>query len=306
MWGISNSMFQAEDRISTTMAIPVQLVYHGENKEFQFRDEFVMPLLIRLGFGIVVNYHGQREFGRDVIFGDVDRFGHVVYHGMQIKYEASISLSDSHSLVQDAEQGTHNPFKHPQTGRQEFISCFYVANAGDISDQARENFFSTVTRRGVRDARLLDGKALILLDKAAALSRNANLQERLTGLLQEVRRNRSVLTQLVQTLPKYAEDHATKPFPIQRCRNTASGAYLNAPFAVPNLPIDVVDQYWEMVRMLNDIAESIGVPGLVTEDYRKRRAEQFVELAARADGHRILIEKAVIEMLTKLGGARLL
>jgi len=53
------------------MAIPSQLIYQGQNKEFQFRDMFVMPLLIRLGFGVVVNYHGQREFGRDVIFGDV-------------------------------------------------------------------------------------------------------------------------------------------------------------------------------------------------------------------------------------------
>ena len=78
-------------------------LYQGENKEFQFRDTFVMPLLIRLGFGVVMNYHGQREFGRDVIFGDVDRFGHVVYYGMQIKYESSISLGDSHSLIQDAE-----------------------------------------------------------------------------------------------------------------------------------------------------------------------------------------------------------
>lgn len=286
------------------MAIPAQLLYQGENKEFQFRDTFVMPLLIRLGFGVVVNYHGQREFGRDVIFGDVDRFGHVVYYGMQIKYESSISLGDSHSLIQDAEQATHNPFKHPQTGREEFISCFYVANAGDISEQARVNFFSTVTRRGIRDARLLDGNALVLLNKAAALNRNANVQERLTGLLQEVRRNRSVVAKLVQDLPAFADDFATKPFPFQRCRNSASGGYLNAPFAVPNLPIDIVDQYWEIIRMLNDIADSIGVPGLVTREYRKERAKGFVTLASQADSHGMLIERAVIEMLTQLGSSR--
>lgn len=251
-----------------------------------------------------MNYHGQREFGRDVIFGDVDRFGHVVYYGMQIKYESSISLSDSHSLIQDAEQATHNPFKHPQTGREEFISCFYVANAGDISDQARVNFFSTVTRRGIRDARLLDGNALILLDKAASLNRNANVQERLTGLLQEVRRNRNVPAKLVTDLPAFADDPATKPFPFQRCRNSASGGYLNAPFSVPDLPIDIVDQYWEMIRMLNDVADSIGVPGLVTGEYRKERATGFVTLASQADSHGMLIETAVMALLTQLSGAK--
>ena len=147
------------------MAIPPQLTYDGQDKEFQFRDKFVMPLLVQLGFGIVVNHHGHREFGRDVIFGDLDRFGHVVYYGMQLKYESSISLSASHSLIQDAEQATHNPFTHPHTGRQEYISCFYVANAGGFSDSARDNFFSTIVRRGIRDARLLDGNALYSLTK---------------------------------------------------------------------------------------------------------------------------------------------
>jgi hypothetical protein len=56
---------------------------------------------------------------------------------MQIKYETSIGLSASHELIQDAAQATHNPFTHPQTGKEEYISCFYVANAGDISEQAR-------------------------------------------------------------------------------------------------------------------------------------------------------------------------
>ena len=32
--------------------------------EADFRDRFVIPLLHRLGFSVVVNYHGQREFGR--------------------------------------------------------------------------------------------------------------------------------------------------------------------------------------------------------------------------------------------------
>lgn len=284
------------------MAIPIQLLYQGENKEFQFRDGFVMPLLIRLGFGVVLNYHGQREFGRDVVFGDLDRFGHVVYYGLQVKYVPSISLGDSHLLVQDAEQATHNAFKHPQTGREEFISCFYVANAGDISDQARENFFSTVARRGIRDARLLDGNALILLDRAVSLNRNANVRERLTGLLQEVRRNRNVLAQTVTDLPAYADDIANKPFPFQRCRNSASGAYLNAPFSIPGLSIDIVDQYWEIIRMLNDVADSIGVPGLVSGDYRKERAKAFVTLASQANNHGMVIESTVMTLVTQMSG----
>ena len=56
--------------------------------------------------------------------------------------------------------------------------------------------------------------------------------------------------------------------------------------------------------MLNDITDSIGVPGLVTGEYRKDRAKGFVTLASQADSHGMLIERAVIEMLNQLGSAR--
>jgi hypothetical protein len=279
------------------MTIPAELIF---SNEFQFRDAFVMPLLIRLGFGVVLNYHGQREFGRDVIFGDVDRFGHVVYYGMQIKYKSSISLSDSHSLVQDAAEATDNPFKHPHSGREEFISCFYVANAGDISEQARDNFFSGVPRRGIRDARLLDGNALLVLDKAASLTRSAHIQERLAGLLQEVRRNRSVADDLLANLKSFADDPTSNPFPILRCRNSAAGAYLSAPFAIPGLSIDTIDQYWETIRIINDVADSVGTL-LVNEDYRKERVKGAARFVAEAETRAMLIETSVITLLSELG-----
>jgi hypothetical protein len=289
------------------MAIPPQLVYQGPNKEFQFRDEFVMPLLVRLGFGVVVNYHGQREFGRDVVFGDIDRFGHVVYYGMQIKYESSISLGDSHSIIQDAEQATHNPFTHPHTGKSEYISTFFLANAGDISGPARENFFSVVKNRGVRDARLMDGNALILLDKAAALNRNANIRERLTGLLQEVRRNRHVIRILLDELPRYASSSMSDgvPYPMLRCRYGASDSYLNAPFPIDNLHIGDVDAYWETMRVLNALADSVGV-SLAHKEFREGRAAGFVHESVDAIEECNAIENAVVTCLGKLSESGLL
>ena len=64
------------------MAIPGEFTYADEAG---FITRFVLPLLQRLGYSLVVNYHGTREFGKDLVFGEIDRFGHVVYHGMQVK-----------------------------------------------------------------------------------------------------------------------------------------------------------------------------------------------------------------------------
>lgn len=72
------------------MPIPGELKYEGEIREDQFIQKFLIPLLQRLGYQ-VVNYHGQREFGKDLVFSEVDRFSNVVYHGLQAKYEASLA-----------------------------------------------------------------------------------------------------------------------------------------------------------------------------------------------------------------------
>lgn len=282
------------------MAIPVELEFSGRQKEFEFRDKFVLPLLVRLGFGVVANYHGQREFGRDVVFADIDRFGHVVYYGMQIKYEASISLANSQGLIDDAEQATHNSFTHPQTGRTEYISCFYVVNAGDISEPARANFFATVVRKGVRDARLLDGNALLLLDKSAALNRAGHLQERLAGMLQEIRRNKNIVPGLAAALEGYAAEPERGAFPLLRCRNIAMAHHLGAPFPIPGLALDVIDQYWESIRILNDIADSVGVP-VVVSAFRSGRAKAFGELCPQTLMLGEQIELAVVATLSDLG-----
>ena len=59
-----------------------------------------------------------------------------------------------------------------------------------------------------------------------------------------------------------------------------------------------------MMRMLNDVADSIGVPGLVTGDFRKDRAKGFVTVASRADSHGTIIEIAAITLLIQLGNVR--
>lgn len=285
------------------MAIPPQLIFEGQEKEFQFRDKFMMPLLVRLGFGIVVNYHGQREFGKDVIFGDIDRFGHVIYFGMQLKYNPSISISDSHALIQDAEQATNNPFRHPHSGREEYISCFYVANAGNISDSGRDNFFNTLARRGIRDARLLDGNALLLLDKTASINRNADVQERLTGLVQEVRVNRNINSDIVSGSQAFVNEKG--PFPGLRFRNTASGNYLNAPFPIPNLPTNIVDRYWQLARIINYLVDSIDGP-VSSQGFRIHRVEGIKELAPQMLSQGAIIEAAAVILLNQLSSTKLL
>ena len=45
------------------MALPAE--FQRFPNEESFRENFLIPMLHRLGFSVVVNNHGSREFGRD-------------------------------------------------------------------------------------------------------------------------------------------------------------------------------------------------------------------------------------------------
>ena len=48
----------------------------AETKEQGFREHFIAPLLIKLGFINISNKHGSQEFGKDYVFSEIDGFGH--------------------------------------------------------------------------------------------------------------------------------------------------------------------------------------------------------------------------------------
>lgn len=167
------------------MPIPPELTTFQD--EGTFRSQFIVPLLYRLGFSVVVGYHGQREFGRDLIFGEIDRLGHVLYYALQVKYLPVINQNDSHGLVQDARESFAHDFHHPHKQTEERICRFYVANAGTIAANARDNFFAILERPMGSNSVLLDGPALLSLDRFAALNRGAMTRELLSGSLVEIR-----------------------------------------------------------------------------------------------------------------------
>ncbi len=165
------------------MTFPAEFKYKSEE---EFTQSLVVPLLTRLGFSVVLNYHGTMEFGKDLIVGEFDRFAHVRYYGIQVKYESSIGLSSSHDLIRDCEQAFVNPFSHPHTGEKPMINTFYVINGGSISDQAKQNFFSHVRPKYGDNARLIDGKSLMQLDHSIASISLQQAKSILTGLLLEL------------------------------------------------------------------------------------------------------------------------
>lgn len=224
------------------MAFPVEFQYENED---DFIQRFLIPLLQRLGFAIVFNYHGKSEFGKDLIFGEIDRFGHVRYHGLQAKYEASISLNDVADLINDCKQAFANPFTHPQTGLVECISSFYAVNGGSLGPEAVKHYFNSLRPSYSGNVQLLQGKDLVTLDRWASVNRDASIGEQIRGLILELRYNRWMADIIRNTLT------TTNKRPVERFRLGAASAYLSSPNLHAVLNTTDVDKYWHFTSSSN-------------------------------------------------------
>ncbi len=219
------------------MPFPAEFRFSSEH---DFIQRFLIRLLNRLGFS-VVNSHGVTEFGRDLIFAEFDRFGDIRYHGLQAKYTASISKTDSHGLVEECKEAFVNPFKHPNTGEDHNISSFYAVNGGDISETARTHFFNSLREFGA-NARLMDGKHLLSLDRRASFARGESIGEAMTGLILEVRMNRQLMVGAITIWNAYLADQ-NNPLPVERLRGFAISNFLARPIGQSNFDLDNMVRY---------------------------------------------------------------
>jgi len=279
------------------MAIPSEFDYASEA---DFTNGLLIPLLERLGFTLIADYHGTREFGKDVVFGEVDRFGHIRYHGLQAKYVESLSLSGSQSLIDDCRQAFDNPFRHPNTGQRERIACFYIVNGGTFSEVARENIFNAVDAPFGGHVALLDGHAVLSLQRWSTFNRQEMVGEKLTGIILELRYNRQLFSIIHHRLQAFMEDR-TKEFPGGfRLRISACSAYLQAPILPTQDTNERIEAYWHDASVVNSALVSLAL--------RVRNSEAQQEHMKQILGWEVPLEKSagpleaeLLDRLKRLG-----
>ncbi len=235
------------------MSIPPEFKYANED---EFTRNFLIPLLQRLGFSLVVNYHGQLEFGKDLIFAELDRFGHIRYHGLQAKYESSISLNGIEDVIRDCKQAFSNTFTHPQTGAVERISSFYAVNAGSISQEAKQHYFNSLVASYGGNVRLLEGKDLLTLDRWVSIGRSDSAKATINGLLNEINFN-GIVVSLWATKLQQSSDGANNSLPLVPLRTMASSAYLMQPTLREFVITNDVLQYSILAEICNKAFERI-------------------------------------------------
>ncbi|MBC7834934.1 MAG: hypothetical protein H7Y88_07515 [Phycisphaerales bacterium] len=282
------------------MAIPAELQQY--NDEATFIKNFLCPLLGRLGFSIIIPYHGAREFGRDLVVCEIDRFNHWRYHGIQAKYEPSISLNGIESLISDCKQAFVHDVCHPQTGQRLRISSFYGINGGTISDQAKEHFFASLQFERGDNIRLLGGPDLLKLDRTAGLSKMEEVRSDLLGVLHECSYNRRALAAADPILQQIIDGNGNGVnYPAFRLRFAATSSYVARPVFGKKIPLESLELILNTVGTINRYWDGLPSGYIATVDSIKFPARQSQSMMAALNKELVLVEQAVTQCILETG-----
>lgn len=250
-------------------------LYDQYPNEAEFRAKFVKPLLNRLGFFVVTDYHGRREFGKDFVFSELHRFGGVKHYAAQVKHERRIGLGKAvDDLLTQVNQAFANPFTLPDSHQSAYISATYIFNSGSITDEAKDDLRNRLRReRYGENVYFLDGERLDSLNTWATYQEDKEARHRLTGLKLQLQLNSLVWKRIqkgLQTDGKFREGRG----PML----TAVESFLTAPLFPEDINLDHLVQIWQHARIIDAINTRYLLASPVKQEIREKDIESVLKL----------------------------
>ena len=107
-------------------------------KDFIFKR--IIPILKKLGFQNVRYVHGIDEYGRDIVFYDIDRFGIQKLYGAQAKLGdisgSACGMIDK--IIAQIDDAFRMPYFDTFRGEEKFIAGFYLIISGRYKRNSKE------------------------------------------------------------------------------------------------------------------------------------------------------------------------
>lgn len=248
-------------------------LYKKFSDEASFRKDFVKPLLNRLGFFLVAEYHGRREFGKDFVFSELHRFGGVRHYAAQVKHVRTIGLGRAvDDLLTQTNQAFANPFTLPDSQEEAYISAFYIFNSGNITFEAKDDFIHRLRRTPYRgNVYLLEGERLDSLNKWATFQSDQDIRKRLLGLRKQLLLNINIW----DSVKKFAE----KGEFVETRRSFLSGieGFLSAPIFPRRISENEIMKIWQRAQIIDSICIRHYMVG-ARDDIKKQEIKTLIQL----------------------------
>jgi len=133
------------------------------SSEKEFTLHIVLPILRKLGFVNVKYYHGNREFGKDVVFARQSEFHELEHWGGQVKFGdiSGEAGSELDILIGQIDDSFKVPFYDLYTRKKETISKFVIITSGKYTANAIEKICEKIESNAMRNNLIfVDGEKL--------------------------------------------------------------------------------------------------------------------------------------------------
>ena len=115
-------------------------------KESDFTVNFLLPIFRKLGFVNVKYNHGNREFGKDIVFARRTEFDELEYYGVQVKFGnvSGDAKGDVFELINQAHDAFSMPIYDVYTRSKVFVSKVVIAISGKFTQNAIEKIIDGI------------------------------------------------------------------------------------------------------------------------------------------------------------------
>jgi hypothetical protein len=231
-----------------------------------------------LGFFLVTDYHGRREFGKDFVFSEFNKFGGIRHCAAQIKHLKTIGLGTAiDELMTQIHQAFANPFTLPDSTSETYISSFYIFNSGNITTEAKDDLIQRIRKeRYGENVFLLDGDRLDALNKWAIYQNDRDLRSRLTGLKNQLLININIWEHTLKDTEKGVFQEARGPI------LAGIEAFLSSPIFPELISEGDLILLWQQAKIINSISSRYLINLMVLEDIKKGDIQNAKNLAQEA------------------------
>ena len=119
--------------------------------EKTYTNEVLLPLFRSMDFMDVRYGHGEREFGKDITFSELDRFGVKRNYGVQVKIGdvSGEAGSEIDKMVAQIDDAFCMPYIDTTSRERRYISDLVIAISGRFTENAKEKIVEKTTRRNL-------------------------------------------------------------------------------------------------------------------------------------------------------------
>lgn len=137
---------------------------YGINEQL-FTENLVLPLLRQMNLISICYNHGNKEFGKDVIFSKLDSFNNLNHYGIQIK-KGNISgkvNSQIDEIIGQINDAFPLPYKQIGSENGCYINTLYVIISGYFTDNAKEKIIHKLPSSYKGSVQFIDKEKLLEL-----------------------------------------------------------------------------------------------------------------------------------------------